>query len=202
MAAGPQHPKQLAHQPVFVGLADADVAGGLQVDDRVEGAVWELERARVASPNADAIGEALGGYQLASLTHLLAADVHARDPAAVPAGDAQRRRADAAAHIQHALSLLEARQPGHQVGLGSERLAQALAALSEVAEMEAVAVEQPPLVGDQVEVRAHAPSGTPAAHQGRQSHPHRRPQLARTARRTRLPPRRHQHPCGHLCASS
>jgi len=73
-------------------------------------------------------------------------------------------------------------------------------ALGEVAEMEAVAVEQPPVVGDQVEVRADAPSGAPT-HQGRQSHPHRRPQLARTARRTGLPPRRHQHPCGQLCAS-
>src|SRR5207247_1751999 len=82
-------------------FGDADVAGGLQADDRVERAVGELERARVASLNEDTLREAARGDQLASLAHLLAADVDAGDPAAVKAGDAQRRRRDPAAHIQH-----------------------------------------------------------------------------------------------------
>jgi len=47
--AGPQHPEQLAHQSALAGLGDADGAGRLQADDRVEGAGGELERAR-ASP--------------------------------------------------------------------------------------------------------------------------------------------------------
>src|SRR5256885_5616670 len=79
-----------------------------------------------------------------------------------------------------------------------ERLAQALPAPREVAEMEAVAVEQAPLVGDQVEIGAYAASAPPAAHQRRQPDRHRRLQFARTARRAGLPPRRHQHPCAQL----
>jgi len=132
-------------------------------------------RARVAALNGDASGEAALGDQLASLAHLFTADVQARDPAAVPAGNAQRRRGEAAANVQHVLRGLHPRQLGHQVGVGIERLAQALVALGEVAEMEAVAVEQPRVVGDQIEVRAHALSGPLSAYHDRQPHPHRRP---------------------------
>jgi hypothetical protein len=154
--------------------------------------------ARVASPDADASGETSRGDEVPSLAHLLAADVHARDPAAVAAGDAQRRRREAATDVQHGRRGAHARQRGDQVSVCVERLAQALPAPREVAEMEAVAVEQAPLVGDQVEIGAHAASAPPAAHQRRQPDRHRRLQLARKARRAGLPPRRHQHPCAQL----
>jgi len=90
------------------------------------------------------------------LAHLLAADVDASDLTAVALGDAQRRCADAAARVKHALARLQARHLPDQVGVGVERLRQRLAARAEVSDMEVIAVEQARVVGDQVEVRRDA----------------------------------------------
>ena len=54
MPAGPQHPEELADQAVFVGLGDADVARGLQTDDRVERFVREE---RHPAPHPEKEGE-------------------------------------------------------------------------------------------------------------------------------------------------
>src|SRR5436309_13925867 len=110
MPAGSQHPEELANQPSLVGFGDADVAGSLQADDRVEGCVREIESPRVPSLNDHAIGETTVGNQLTCLAHLLAADVHSRDATAAPPGDSQRWGTEAATHVQHTRGALEPRQ--------------------------------------------------------------------------------------------
>ena len=47
-AAGAQDPVKLAHEPLLVLFADADVACRFQADDAVERTVGEIERPRVA----------------------------------------------------------------------------------------------------------------------------------------------------------
>src|SRR5438034_318817 len=76
--------------------------------------------------------------------------------AAVALGDTQCRCSDATAHVEDALPGLWACHLGHQIGVGVERLRQRLVARPEVAEVEAVAVEQTSVVGDQIEVRGDA----------------------------------------------
>src|SRR5205823_13339627 len=114
------------------------------------------ESPRVPPLNDHAIGETTVGNQGTCLAHLLAAYVDAGDATAASPGDSQRWRGEAAAHVQHTLGVLEPRVLGHQVGMGVERLLQSLASAREVAEVEAVAVEEPPVIGDQIEVGAHA----------------------------------------------
>src|SRR5207244_668765 len=99
-----------------------------------------------------------------SLAHLLAADVDPGDLAAVALGDAQRRRSDATTCIKHKLPRLQVRHLTDQVGVGVERLRQRLATRAEVTDMEAVAVEQAPVVGDQVEVCADAGRASSSSH--------------------------------------
>src|SRR6266487_6453947 len=101
-----QHSKELANQPALVGFSDADVARGLQADNRVEGCVREIERPRVSSLDKHAIGEAMFGYQLMCLAHLLTADVHSGDTTSTPPGESERRGGKATAHVPHAVGAL------------------------------------------------------------------------------------------------
>jgi hypothetical protein len=136
------------------------------------------------------------------LAHLFSADVDPGDLAAVALGDAQRRRPDATARIKDELPRPQVRQLGYQVGVRVERLRKRLATRAEVAEMEAVAVEQARVVGDQVEVRADAGRGSSSAHQDRQRQPDRRRQLACGTRRTSVAPSGHEHLSWHPAAPS
>src|SRR6266487_2293882 len=138
------------------------------------------------------------GYQLMCLAHLLTADVHSGDTTSAPPGEAERWGGKATAHVQYAVGALEPRQLGHQISMGVERLSQALPSAREIAQVEAVAVEESPVVGDQIEVGANAPGCPVPANDDRQPHRRRRPQLARTADQPRLLPRRSQYPRSQL----
>src|SRR6266540_1892890 len=104
VAARAQYPAQLTDEPVFVPLADADVACGLEADDGVEGGVRKLERPGVASCDVHPARHPTLLDQSPSLPHLFPADVDPGDVAAAALGDTQRRRADATANVEHALS--------------------------------------------------------------------------------------------------
>ena len=200
--ARPEDAVELADEPRLVVLGHADVARRLEAHDRVEGGVGEVEHARVGPAEGDAVGEAPLGDERGALSHLLAADVHAGDVAGVAGCHPERRRGETAADVENRLGALDAGEPGDEVGVRVEPLGERLLAVREVAEVEAVSVEQAPVVGDQVEVGADAPRRAPSTDEAGQAHSRGRADLPRAAGETVVLPGGDQDTCSQLTCSS
>jgi hypothetical protein len=83
-------------------------------------------------------------------------------------GDAPRWLADAATDVQHPHPRPDPGQLADQVSVGIQRLCEGLPAVGKEPEMKIVAEEQPPIVGDQIEVGGDPPHRASAAQQPRQ----------------------------------
>jgi hypothetical protein len=105
----------------------ADIAGGLQAD-RVEAAIGRGHVQRVPVPDVHPCGKPGPGDQLTALPDLPTADVQSDDLAVDARGDPPRRLPDAAADIQHPHPRPDPGQLADQVGLGIQRLREALPA--------------------------------------------------------------------------